>query len=48
MNSSFKNLLLIYLTLFYIISCKPLDNKFRSLVDDDEITTITSDSETDF
>ena len=48
MNSSFKNLLLIYLTLFYIISCKPLDNKFRSLVDDDEITTITSGSETDF
>ena len=48
MNSSFKNLLLIYLTLFYIISCKPLDNKFRSLVDDDEIKTITSDSESDF
>ena len=48
MDSTFKRLFLIYFSLFFIISCKPLDNKFISLVDDDEITTITSDSESEF
>ena len=48
MNSLFKIQFLIILSLFFIISCKTLDNKFISLVDDDEIATITSDSESEF
>ena len=40
----------IYVVLFIIISlnlfyCKPLDNKFKSFTDDDEIATITRDNE---
>ena len=42
----------IYICLFIffylnIFSCKPLENTFKSFVDDDEIATITTDDETE-
>ena len=52
MKSSLKDLVLIYLTLTLLINidiftCKYADKKLKSFVDDDEITTITKDSESE-
>ena len=50
MNSSNKRIYLLHFSLFLIISldlfsCMPLEYKLKSFGDDDEITTITKDSE---
>ena len=50
MKSLIKGKYLVYSTLFIFMKlnlffCKPLEYKFKSFLDDDEITTITSDSE---
>ena len=50
MESRIKRIIFIYAYLYFTISlnlfsCRPLENKFKSFVDDDEITTITKDSE---
>ena len=52
MKSSLKSIILVYAILTILInldilSCKFLDKKLKSFVDDDEIATITTDSESD-
>ena len=53
MKPSLKSLILIYATLIVLLinldifTCKNLEKKLKSFVDDDEITTITTDSESE-
>ena len=38
----------LFTVLFFIITCKKLENNFKSFTDDEEIATITSDDEAQF
>ena len=48
LNKNFFYIILFLIITLELFSCKKLENKFISFTDDEEITTITSDNETEF
>ena len=48
LNKNFFYIILFLIITLELFSCKKLENKFISFADDEEITIITSDNETEF